>query len=273
MSHGLGSDGDVAGSDDDFANGDLGGGDVGAGDFGGGSGRGLDRAAASAATGIDPAAAGQPADPGPLPVAIGAVEAAGWFGKIPALGDFVGRRLPEAFGGPWDRWLQEAMALGDQRFGPAWTELYMTFPIWRFLVPRGLLGPQGWAGILLPSVDRVGRRFPLTIAEPATIVSARGGFDALERRLSALADIADQVLDGIGIEPFEAMLQAAADAAAATDRMVVPEPPFAMLTDQLLEAGLGRRILWWLGPDPATPLVSRALPLEAQTFVALVADV
>jgi type VI secretion system ImpM family protein len=209
------------------------------------------------------------ATPGPRAAA---AEPAGWFGKIPAVGDFVGRRLPEAFRGPWDRWLQDAMALGDQRLGSSWTELYMTFPIWRFLVPRGVLGPQGWTGILLPSVDRVGRRFPLTIAESATRVTARGGLEAVERRLSGFAAIADQVLDGLGIEPLEAMLQAAADRDARERPIGAAEPPFAALTDQLVDAGLGRRVLWWLAPDPATAVVVRPLPLEPETFVGLVAD-
>ncbi|MET0507237.1 MAG: type VI secretion system-associated protein TagF [Burkholderiaceae bacterium] len=212
-------------------------------------------------------------DRGPIPAArAAAAEAAGWFGKIPAVGDFVGRRLPEAFRGPWDRWLQDAMALGDQRLGPSWIELYMTFPIWRFLVPRGVLGPQGWTGILLPSVDRVGRRFPLTIAQSATRVAAHGGLEAVERRLSGIAEIADQILDGIGIEPLEAMLQAAADRDADEHPIVAVEPPFAALTDQLVDGGLGRRVLWWLALDPATALVTRTLPLEPETFVGLVAD-
>ena len=31
--------------------------------------------------------------------------APGFWGKLPAAGDFVGRRLPAAFVEPWDRWV------------------------------------------------------------------------------------------------------------------------------------------------------------------------
>ena len=31
-------------------------------------------------------------------------------------------------------------------------------PIWRFVLLPGLIGSNGWAGVLMPSVDRVGRR-------------------------------------------------------------------------------------------------------------------
>ena len=29
----------------------------------------------------------------------------GWFGKLPGLGDFASRRLPDTFVAAWDRWL------------------------------------------------------------------------------------------------------------------------------------------------------------------------
>jgi type VI secretion system protein ImpM len=34
----------------------------------------------------------------------------GWFGKLPSLGDFASRRLPDAFVSRWDRWLQGGLA-------------------------------------------------------------------------------------------------------------------------------------------------------------------
>lgn len=39
----------------------------------------------------------------------------------------------------------------------------MSVPIWRFCLTAGLAGPDRIIGILMPSVDRVGRRFPLTL--------------------------------------------------------------------------------------------------------------
>src|SRR5262249_20622931 len=38
-----------------------------------------------------------------------------------------------------------------------------TSPVWRFFLSDGVVGSSAYAGVLLPSVDRVGRYFPLTI--------------------------------------------------------------------------------------------------------------
>ena len=91
-------------------------------------------------------------------------EAAGFFGKVPSHGDFVARRLPAAFTGPWDAWLQAGLADSRARLGAAWLPTYLNSPIWRFALAAGVCGAQAWGGVMMPSVDRVGRYFPFTIA-------------------------------------------------------------------------------------------------------------
>ena len=93
--------------------------------------------------------------------------AAGWFGKIPALGDFAGRRLPPQFIGSWDAWLSAELAGARQALGADWPHSHLDAPIWRFALTPGVLDSSYWFGILLPSVDRVGRRFPLSLAASA----------------------------------------------------------------------------------------------------------
>jgi type VI secretion system protein ImpM len=88
----------------------------------------------------------------------------GWYGKLPSLGDFAGRRLPPEFINAWDEWLQAVLQAVQDALGEGWLNSYLTTPIWRFALLPGLAGPSGWAGVLMPSVDRVGRYFPLTIA-------------------------------------------------------------------------------------------------------------
>jgi type VI secretion system protein ImpM len=88
----------------------------------------------------------------------------GWYGKLPGLGDFASRRLPVEFIGTWDTWLQEMLVATRAALGEGWLDCYLTTPIWRFVLLPGLVGPTGWAGVLMPSVDRVGRQFPLTVA-------------------------------------------------------------------------------------------------------------
>lgn len=90
--------------------------------------------------------------------------AAGFYGKLPTHGDFVSRRLPRVFIDTWDEWLQQAIARSRDQLREHWLEVYLTSPIWRFVLSAGVCSEAPWAGVLMPSVDRVGRYFPLTIA-------------------------------------------------------------------------------------------------------------
>jgi len=87
----------------------------------------------------------------------------GWYGKLPSLGDFASRRLGADFIPVWDAWLQEVIHATRNASREGWLESYLTMPIWRFVLLPGLIGSNGWAGVLMPSVDRVGRQFPLTL--------------------------------------------------------------------------------------------------------------
>lgn len=96
---------------------------------------------------------------------IKSVEASpGIYGKMPSNGDFVTRRLPAAFVEPWDLWLQDAIADSRDQLGEHWLSIYLTSPIWRFVLSPGVAGQRPWVGALMPSVDRVARYFPLTLA-------------------------------------------------------------------------------------------------------------
>ena len=59
------------------------------------------------------------------------------------------------------RWPRSRDALGE-----GWLETYLTAPVWRFALAAGCCGPAA-AGIWLPSVDRVGRYYPLRAGVPA----------------------------------------------------------------------------------------------------------
>jgi len=88
----------------------------------------------------------------------------GFYGKLPIIGDFVSRRLPAEFIKPWDNWLQSGIAASHEELGDEWLNSYLTSPIWRFLLSEGVCGDKAVAGIVMPSVDRVGRYYPLTVA-------------------------------------------------------------------------------------------------------------
>lgn len=120
----------------------------------------------------------------------------GAFGKFPGMGDFLRVNLPAAFVQTWDTWLQQGLLDVRERLGEGWNDAYMSAPIWRFTLPAGAAGPQVVTGVLMASVDRVGRQYPLTLATchdaPNTVVShlANGAvFDQLENiALDALED-------------------------------------------------------------------------------------
>ncbi|MCB1363029.1 MAG: type VI secretion system-associated protein TagF [Rhodobacteraceae bacterium] len=87
----------------------------------------------------------------------------GAFGKMPSVGDFFRLNPPPGFVSPWDGWLQRAILAAQQALGQDWDAHYMSAPIWRFALSPGQAGPRKALGVLMPSVDRVGRRFPLTL--------------------------------------------------------------------------------------------------------------
>ncbi len=194
---------------------------------------------------------------------------AGWFGKIPALGDFARRRLPDPFVERWDGWLQAGMAHGRARHGDRWLDLYLTFPVWRFLIGPETPGADAWCGVLLPSVDRVGRCFPLTIARtcPSTLLAA--GLEALESGLAPLAVAGLAALDGEALDTFDARL---ATGSADPAGEGVPIPALRRTTAQLMLAGLGGRGLWWAFDAGAVEPTLRVEPatLTPELFAALV---
>lgn len=92
------------------------------------------------------------------------MSATGVYGKLPAHGDFIQRNLSPAFIRQWDPWLQHFVAGAKEKIGEDWLDIYLTSPIWRFVLSQGVFEEGRWAGILMPSVDQVGRYFPFTIA-------------------------------------------------------------------------------------------------------------
>jgi type VI secretion system protein ImpM len=119
----------------------------------------------------------------------------GLYGKVPAHGDFVRRGLPSSFVSPWDAWLAAGIAAARERLGPHWEAAWDSAPAWRFALPPGMCGPDPVAGVMLPSQDQVGRRFPITLAAllaPGAAPPDVAWFDALEAAaLAGQAGLAD----------------------------------------------------------------------------------
>lgn len=130
--------------------------------------------------------------------------AVGFYGKLPARGDFVRVGLPRDFVDPWDRWLQSVIAGSRALIGDdAWLQLYLESPVWRFVLPPGVCGEMAVLGVMLPSVDKAGRYFPLTFAalHPAgfAMASAEPWLDSCEAagRVALEQDTPPQEISGM----------------------------------------------------------------------------
>ncbi len=144
----------------------------------------------------------------------------GFYGKLPSQGDFVSRRVTRDFVFYWDGWLQTVMAAGRASLGGQWQEVYLTSPIWRFVLSPGVCGEAAYAGIMMPSIDRVGRYFPLTVAAPlpawrfplSVAYVCRDWFELVEQQvLSVLEDeppSLDEFDHGVQRVPFPTSRQA-----------------------------------------------------------------
>jgi type VI secretion system protein ImpM len=211
---------------------------------------------------------------------------AGWYGKLAALGDFASRRLSPGFVAWWDEWLQRSIAVSRAQLGDGWLPSYLKSPIWRFALLPSLFGASGWAGIVMPSVDRVGRYFPLTVAvalEPVhtalpRVAGADAWFDAIERLALATLNPSFGATDldrGLAELPFASLatddgagglgsLGLAAWWQAPPDRPFLAEldstrslgPTLALAAQSIMGALGERRSLWWTrdGRAGATPL-------------------
>jgi type VI secretion system protein ImpM len=104
-------------------------------------------------------------------VTTAAGEPLGVYGKLPARGDFVARRLRRSFIDAWDEWLQDALLASQAALGDHWLDLYLVSPVWRFALGAGCCGPATVCGVMMPSVDSVGRYFPLVLAREIAIAT------------------------------------------------------------------------------------------------------
>jgi type VI secretion system protein ImpM len=176
-------------------------------------------------------------------------QAAGLYGKLPARGDFVRIGLPGSFVAPWDAWLQDVVAGSRELLGADWLPAWLEAPVWRFALAGGLCGPDPVLGVLLPSVDRVGRYFPLTLA---AFVGAEG------------AGGPEAWLDAAESAGFAALEQDA------TQEQVAAMLPPAPRAGDVPSAGS----LWWTVGGPRVAASRRPCPAlpDAAAFAGMLSD-
>ncbi|WP_211251757.1 type VI secretion system-associated protein TagF [Andreprevotia chitinilytica] len=98
-------------------------------------------------------------------------DAVGWYGKIPAAGDFVTRELPYPLLRVWERWMQNGLGALQQADPQLLARHYAVAPVWNFLLPAGLGFDCVQLGALAPSCDRVGRYYPVMAIQTLPLAS------------------------------------------------------------------------------------------------------
>ena len=89
--------------------------------------------------------------------------ATGVFGKLPDQRDYVQHGMDAALMSLVDPWIQSCLQRSREDLQDAWLGAYLNAPIWRFWLGPSIIG-QTVLGALMPSVDGVGRYFPLMLA-------------------------------------------------------------------------------------------------------------
>ena len=225
----------------------------------------------------------------------------GFYGKLPSHGDFLRRRVSDEFVAVWDGWLQDCLAASRSALAERWLDVYLTSPVWRFAAAPGIFGSEPVIGLMVPSVDRVGRYFHLTLVAtlPAhvgvvtaartaqaffdnaerltvdTLAAERVDFDVFDRSVSELVvDLMPVTLPpGVVLEP-DAAAVLDDDAREGWQIPLGARPQLGDVFEQLLERRLSLLydplMLWWTdGSSIVEPscLIGKGLP-EPDAFAA-----
>lgn len=91
------------------------------------------------------------------------IQSIGFYGKLPAFGDFISRNVPPIFVEQWDNWLLQSLETASYQLNENWQRLYLSAPIWRFFISSGVVSEHAYLGLTMPSVDKVGRLYPFTL--------------------------------------------------------------------------------------------------------------
>ena len=86
----------------------------------------------------------------------------GLFGKLQSKRDFIAIATPRAFLSTWEPWVQGGISASRTALVDKWQQAFLTAPIWRFWLGPDLCGTAA-TGAIMPSMDGVGRYFPLTV--------------------------------------------------------------------------------------------------------------
>jgi type VI secretion system protein ImpM len=158
----------------------------------------------------------------------------GLFGKLPSRRDFISQNMPRSFLRVWEPWLELGMRESQDVLGRlAWEDCFRAAPIWRFWLGAEICG-EAILGAFMPSIDAVGRYFPLTLIYLEDARQDSNDQDSNDR------DSNDKGLPPPSIDPRHAWFEALEDILlSALDPEASPETlldDLARLTSEPVEA-------------------------------------
>ncbi len=122
----------------------------------------------------------------------------GLYGKHPAFGDFLTAGLDPQAQAALENWLAQVMPQIRDGWGEHWGPAFDASPVIRFWYGSDVVGMSGpLCGVMAPSRDKVGRRFPLIAAVSGAAIAAPvadGDQSIYEAMLAAMSSFAQ--LDG-----------------------------------------------------------------------------
>ncbi len=206
-------------------------------------------------------------------------QAPGFFGKVPARGDFLSRRVPPSVAALWEAWLQDLTVAVRNAGERGWQDAWLTAPLWHFLLGRNIAPPHGAAGILVASADRVGRLYPFTVIGAAipdsTTDSATWARQAEALAIAALDDEFDPAtLEAALVELGPPPPPYGPNRPAGTWPVTLdgdwPDPGDPLAEDSGAQHGIGPdQSEWWCrGSDRVAPVRLRCTGLPTQNIAA-----
>ncbi len=193
----------------------------------------------------------------------------GFFGKLPGAGDFVVRSFERPLVASLTAWADTLVQHLRRGAGEEWAPVFDRLQPVAWVAAEGVCGPTAFAGLMRPSMDRVGRRYPLVVGvalPPGSRVvqaaaAAQGWFDYMDGLVE------DTWSSSLGVEALSAALaEAPPFPDAGGDPGAVAEPIAAggwhirwsgrprrpdlasHIMDAAAAANMGRYSLFWAGP-------------------------
>jgi len=189
------------------------------------------------------------------------------YGKLPTAGDFLTIEVPRVLLRPLEDWLATGTAAAREATIGDWHEAFDAGGTWYFWIGEKVLGRR-IAGVMRPSRDRVGRRFPVLIFASNEDPDAMPDAPVLEDGQELYEGLSEE-LTYLATQPPDAISERLKTAATESPEPAKAQPFFWAVAQEngpegweaLLDearyadhaAATARRSYWWQPGSPDSP--------------------